>query len=192
MMSASRLRLWVLLAVALAAAGCMRGCTSPRPPIHPNPNMDVQPKYKAQAESDFFADGRTMRPPVEGTVARGELRAESAFYDGKDAAGAFVATSPVAADADLLARGEERYEIYCTPCHGERGDGKGMLNQRAGVPVADLRDPRLVEMPDGQVFDVITNGLGLMAGYRYPIPPHDRWAIVAYMRELQEKAGGGS
>ncbi len=184
----ARVRFVGLVALLLSSAGCMRGCTSPRPPIHPNPNMDLQPKYRAQAESDFFYDGASMRPPVDGTVARGELRVDRAFYEGKDAAGAYVA-NPVPVDGALVDRGRERYAIYCTPCHGENGNGKGVLWERAQVESADLHEPRLIAAPDGELFDTITNGLGLMSGYAYPIPPHDRWAIIAYVRTLQQSGG---
>ena len=163
----------------------MRGCTSSRPPIHPNPNMDRQPKYRAQAASPFFYDGAAMRPEVPGTVARGELFADPALTTGKDETGAFVTANPLAVDEALLARGEERFGIYCAPCHSARGDGKGILWDRAQIASADLHEERLRAMPDGQIFDTITNGLGLMAGYRYPIPPADRWAIIAYVRQLQ-------
>jgi mono/diheme cytochrome c family protein len=167
----------------------MRGCTSPRPPIHLNPNMDHQPKYRPQSASDYFYNGATMRQPVPGTIARGELDAIDAFHTGKDEAGEFVVGNPLGADEAVLLRGEERYDIYCAPCHSERGDGKGVLWERAQIESADLRQERLVNAPDGQIFDTVTNGLGLMSGYKYPIPPHDRWAIIAWVRHLQEEAG---
>jgi mono/diheme cytochrome c family protein len=175
-----------LVALALAAAGC-RGWTSSRPPIHPNPSMDDQPKYLPQAESRFFYDGATMQKPVPGTVARGELREDRAFFEGKDAAGKDVAAAPLEATAERLARGAERYRIYCQPCHDKRGDGKGILFQRANVPTASFHADKLRAAPDGHLFDVITNGLGLMPAYRWPIPPEDRWLIVAYVRELQRQ-----
>jgi mono/diheme cytochrome c family protein len=126
-----------------------------------------------------------MRSPVEGTVAREDPVAIDALVTGKGPDGEPVAASPVAVTPALLARGHDRFGIYCTPCHGERGDGKGMLNQRAGVKSADLHEERIRTMPDGQIFDTVTNGLGLMPGYRYPISAHDRWAIIAYVRQLQ-------
>ncbi len=180
------LRLLALAVVLVAMSGCMRGCTSSQPPIHPNPNMDNQPKYRPQAASAFFYDGATMRAPVEGTVARGELFADTAFYTGLDAAGGeHVARGPVAVDDAFVERGRGRYAIYCAPCHGDRGNGKGVLWERSQIESADLSEERLRTMPDGQMFDVITNGLGLMSGYKYPIPPRDRWAIIAYVRQLQ-------
>ena len=171
--------------LALGAAGC-RGWTSSQPPVHPNPSMYHQPKYRAQAESAFFYDGAAMRPPVPGTVARGELREDRAFYDGKDAAGKDVVRSPVAATPEVLARGAERFRIYCAPCHDQRGDGKGILAAQ-GLPTASLHIDRLRTVEDGYLFTVITEGRGLMPSYRWPIPPADRWAIIAHVRQLQQE-----
>ena len=185
----SQARVVVLLLALASLAGCWRGATSPRPPWHPNPNMDNQPKYRAQAASAFFYDGATMRQPVPGTVARGELHDDLAFYDGVDDAGNPVARMPLEVDDALVARGAERYGIYCAPCHNPRGTGRGVLWDRAQIESADLLQERLRQAPDGELFDVITNGLGLMSGYRYPITPRDRWAIVAYVRRLQSEAG---
>ena len=176
-----------LLPVALALTGCARGCTSSRPPIHVNPSMDHQPKALPQSESSFFYDGASMRPPVPGTVARGELREDPAFFEGKDPSGNFVAANPVTVDEALLARGRDRYGIYCQPCHDPRGDGKGILFQRGNVSTASFHQDKVRRYPDGQIFDVITNGFGLMSGYRWPVPPRDRWAIVAWVRELERK-----
>ncbi len=185
----SETRFVVLLVVLLAGSGCWRGATSPRSPWHPNPNMDNQPKYRPQEASAFFYDGATMRPPVEGAVARGELHEDTAFYTGRDQSGEPVAEVPIDVDEALIIRGQERYDIYCAPCHHKRGNGRGVLWDRAQIQSADLHEERLRSVPDGQIFDVITNGLGLMSGYKYPIPPRDRWAIVAYVRRLQDEAG---
>jgi mono/diheme cytochrome c family protein len=184
----ARTRLSVLaLASAVAASGCVRGCTSSRPPIHLNPSMDNQPKVRPQTASLFFSDGASMRQPVPGTVPIGGLKEDTAFFTGKGADEQFVAAIPVPVDATVLERGRQRYVIYCQPCHDARGDGKGILFQRGNVPTASFHQERLLAYPDGQIFDVITNGQGLMAGYRWPIPPADRWAIVAYVRDLQQK-----
>jgi mono/diheme cytochrome c family protein len=182
-----------LLVLLLAASaplvqGCMRGCSSSSPPVLVNTSMFNQPKYKAQAESAFFYDGKTMRQPVANTIARGHLREDVALATGLGADGKPIATSPVASDEALLARGAERYGIYCQPCHDERGEGKGVLSQRAKVPTANLLEQRIRALSDGEMFDTITNGKGLMAGYRYPIVAHDRWAIVAYVRDMQKKS----
>ena len=166
-------------------SGCARGCTSSRPPIHLNPSMDNQPKVRPQSASTFFYDGSSMRQPVPGTVPIGGLKEDAAFFTGKGADGQFVATIPVPVDATLAGRGRDRYRIYCQPCHDARGDGKGILFQRGNVPTATFHQEKILKYSDGQIFDVITNGVGLMPAYRWPIPPADRWAIIAYVRGLQ-------
>lgn len=186
-MTPSALRNVVLLALGLPVLGCVRGCSSPLPPIHPNPNMDYQEKLQAQEESPVFYDGRGMRAPVAGTVARGELHEDEELYTGKDDFGDFLETSPVPVTEELVERGKERYGIYCRPCHDERGTGQGILTEYANVPTASFHDEQRRGYPDGQFFDVITNGVGLMPAYRYPIPVHDRWAIVAWVRHLQQE-----
>jgi mono/diheme cytochrome c family protein len=177
----------LVLTSLVAVSGCARGCTSSRPPIHLNPSMDDQPKVRAQTASSFFYDGSSMRQPVPGTVPIGGLKEDGAFFTGKGADGQFVATSPVPVTDVVLERGRQRAVIYCQPCHDARGDGKGILFQRGNVPTASFHQEKILNYPDGQIFDVITNGNGLMAGYKWPIPPADRWAIVAYVRDLQRK-----
>jgi hypothetical protein len=174
------------LVAILMLAGCARGCSSSRPPIHLNPNMDSQPKVTAQAESAFFYDGSAMPAPVAGTVARGELVDDTPYYTGKESEDIFVASIPLAIDEELLDRGEERFTIYCAPCHHLRGTGRGILYQKGNVPTPSYREQRLRDVPDGHIFNVITNGTGLMPSYRWPIPVEDRWAIVAHVRRLQE------
>jgi mono/diheme cytochrome c family protein len=181
----------VLVALTFASmvclSGCARGCTSSRPPIHLNPSMDNQPKALPQTASTFFYDGSAMRQPVPGTVAMDGLKEDAAFFTGKGADGQFVASSPVPVDEKVVQRGRERYRIYCQPCHDARGDGKGILFQRGSVPTASFHQEKILKYTDGQIFDVITNGQGLMASYRWPIPPADRWAIIAHVRELQRE-----
>ena len=174
----------VAMALVLSGCGLLRGCTSTQPPIHVNPSMDDQPKLLAQAESAFFYDGSGMRQPVEGTVARGELNEDDAFFRGLGPDGKPVATIPVKVDAAFLARGAARYAIYCQPCHDARGDGKGILFQRGNVPTSSFHSDKVRAYPDGQLFDIMTNGSGLMPSYKWPIPPADRWAIIAHIREL--------
>ena len=176
-----------LLALALATTGCVRGCRSSRPPIHLNPNMDYQEKLQPQEASSFFYDGQGMRLPVPGTVARGELIEDMEFHTGKNAADEYLTSNPLPVNEEVLARGLNRYFIYCQPCHDKRGNGRGILFERGGVPTASFHDEQRSGYPDGQIFDVITNGSGLMQGYRYPISAEDRWAIVAYVRRLQEE-----
>lgn len=149
--------------------------------------MDNQPKYRPQAESRFFESGSTSQVPVPGTIARGQLREDPVLYTGKSFFGTFL-SSPLPMDADLVARGRERFGIYCRPCHGELGDGRGPLYRRSKLETRNLHDDRIKQMPDGAIFDVVTNGRGLMQGYRYPVSVRDRWAIVAYVRELQKRA----
>lgn len=186
----SRYSFLVLLALTTVMVGCARGCTSSRPPIHPNPNMDYQEKLEPQEGSDFFYDGKGMRAPVAGTVARGERIADPRWASGKDEAGEFLAEIPLDVDAAVLARGLDRYTIYCEPCHDKRGLGKGILFERGSVPTASFHDEQRLAYPVGRVFDVITNGSGLMEPYRAQVAPADRWAIVAHVRNLQQQRQG--
>ncbi len=165
--------------------GCYRESPSDKPPVHLNPNMDNQEKYKAQAESRFFPNGSTMRVPVEGTVARGYLREDSEYYRGKNEAGKFIQNAPVDIDMNLLKRGQERFNIYCSPCHGRVGDGHGIMVSKGFVPPPSFHLEHMREMPDGQIYDIISNGIRNMPAYRHQIRPDDRWAIVAYFRALQ-------
>jgi mono/diheme cytochrome c family protein len=148
-------------------------------------DMHDQPKFKPLAESDFYADLRSARPPVDGTVARGDLREDAYLYTGKigDDPGDYM---PFPVNADLLARGQQRYNIYCAPCHSRTGDGNGVIPSR-GFPrkPPSFHADRLRKVPLGYVFDVITNGFGAMPDYASQINPQDRWAIVAYIRALQ-------
>jgi len=177
----------LVLASLVALTGCARGCTSGRPPIHLNPSMDDQPKVLSQTASTFFFDGSSMRQPIPGTVPIGGLKEDAAFFTGKGADGQFVAKIPVNTDEAFLERGRQRYVIYCQPCHDARGDGKGILFQRGNVPTASFHEDKILKYPDGQIFDIMTNGMGLMPAYRWPIPTSDRWAITAYIRELERK-----
>ena len=193
---ARRSRTWLaaggLIVVAAALAG-QRGRASSRPPIHVNPNMDVQPRVEPQAASAFFYDGAAMRRPVAGTVARGELRDGGPYWTGMDPAAGFAATIPIAVDDAVRERGRRRYDIYCAVCHDKTGDGKGILSERAKVNTPSYHVDRLRQVPDGYLFLVITNGFGLMPSYSYQIPVADRWAIVAHVRELQaRRASGGT
>ena len=133
--------------------------------------MDDQPKVLAQTASEFFYDGSSMRQPVPGTIPIGGLKEDAAFFTGKGADGQFVATIPVPVNEALVERGHQRYTIYCQPCHDARGDGKGILFQRGNVPTASFHQEKILKYPDGQIFDIVTNGAGLMPGYRWPIPP---------------------
>ncbi len=157
--------------LAFAAAGCRQ-------------DMHGQPKYKPLAASAFFEDGRSARPLVEGTVARGHLRADAHLYagrTGKDPATTF----PFPITRAVLERGRERYTIFCAPCHGALGDGEGMVVKRGFRHPPSFHIDRLRGAPVGHYFDVITNGFGAMASYASRVPAEDRWAIIAYIRALQ-------
>lgn len=148
-------------------------------------DMHDQPKYKALAASNFFEDHRASRPLVEDTVARGNLREDTVLYTGKSG-DQFVKDFPLPVTAELLARGQNRFNIYCTPCHGRAGDGKGMVVSRGAKQPPSYHIDRLRESPHGYFYDVITNGFGAMYDYSAQIQdPKDRWAIVAYIRVLQ-------
>ncbi len=148
-------------------------------------DMKDQPHHEPLEYSSFFADGRSSRPLVEGTVARGHLRADDRIYRGLEADGSFVAQNPLVVDAALLSRGRNRFEIYCTPCHGRVGDGQGMVVQRGYKQPSSYHIDRLRGVEDGYFYDVITNGFGKMSSYASQVKPRDRWAIVAYIRALQ-------
>ncbi len=165
----------VLLAALVLAAACRQ-------------EMYNQPRYKPLGKSDFFADGRNARPPVEGTVARGMLRADTRLYAGKEG-NTLVGVFPLPVTRALLDRGRQRYEIFCAPCHDRTGGGNGMVVQRGYRPPPSFHIDRLRQRPVGHFFDVITNGVGAMPDYASQIPPEDRWAIVAYVRALQLSQG---
>ncbi len=148
-------------------------------------DMHVQPRLNPLSRSDFYPDQRSERPPVEGTVARGQLRDDSYFYTGKIGAnpGDYL---PFPATKEVLEHGRERYNIFCAPCHSRVGDGNGFVPSRgfARKPPS-YHIPRLQKEPVGYFYDVITNGFGIMPDYASQIPPADRWKIVAYIRALQ-------
>lgn len=175
-----------LLLLLLASAGC-RGMETGNEPIHPNPNMDWQPRYNAQEQSDFFDDGMTMRPPVPGTVAKGFLRENTRLYTGKTENGQFVDEVPVPVTQALLERGRERFNIFCSVCHGQAGFGQGviMTGDYGYTPAPSYHQSTLRDTADGYIYEVITNGVRNMPGYAAQVPVADRWAIVAYIRALQ-------
>ena len=161
-----------LLVLALPAAGCRM-------------DMHDQPKLQPYEKSAFFPDGRAARPLPAGTVARGRLEADSWFYEGKTATGEMVAIFPAPVTRDDLARGRERYDVYCSPCHDRTGSGNGMIVQRGYVQPTSFHVDRLRSAPVGHYFNAITNGFGVMPSYAKQIPAGDRWAIVAYIKALQ-------
>jgi mono/diheme cytochrome c family protein len=174
MLSRNQLSCLILAGAAtLGLAGCSRL------------DMQDQPKYKPQRESDFFADGRSGRPELEGTIARGALQEDTAFYTGKDAKGDDIEAFPLPVDKALIERGQQRYDTYCSPCHGRIGNGLGMIVRRGFKQPPSYHIDRLRNAPVGHFYDVITNGYGAMLNYASQVLPRDRWAIVAYIRALQ-------
>jgi mono/diheme cytochrome c family protein len=149
--------------------------------------MYDQPKYQPLQKSTFFADGRGSRPLVEGTVARGTLDSAAAPLPPGGAPGSadLVTTLPVPLTRELVSRGRERFEIFCTPCHDRTGGGGGMVVRRGYRPPPSLHIDRLRDAPVGHFYDVMTRGLGAMPDYAQQISPSDRWAIAAYVKALQ-------
>lgn len=170
-------------------------CTAGLAMVGCHTDMWVQPKiHEPYQESKFYADGSTARPLVEGTQARGHLRLDDAFFTGFSD-GKLVREFPLPIDEELIRRGQERFTIYCSPCHGQLGDGQGMIAKRGFTlrrPVGNFHTERLQEMPVGHFYDVITNGYGSMYSYASRVEPRDRWAIVAYIRTLQLSQGATS
>jgi mono/diheme cytochrome c family protein len=178
---------WVPLALIMRA----RVTTSPKPRIHIIPDMDNQPKYKTQRRNPLFADLRAMRPPVEGSVARGEVIGDEAVMTGRLGEN-WVVEIPVPVDENFLNRGRQRYDIYCAPCHGLAGYGDGMVAKRADAlqegtwtPPSSFHTDLIRKREAGHIFNTISNGIRNMPAYGPQIPVEDRWAIVAYVRALQ-------
>lgn len=175
----------ILLLISLTIIlGACRGQPSEKPPIHTQYNMYWQERFNAQQENPFFADRRAMRTPVEGTVARGHLEDDPAYYQGINEDGSYIDYIPVDLDRSFLVRGQNQYNIYCTPCHGGAGDGDGTVSDYGYIAVSFHSD-EVREMPDGQIYSAIYNGVRTMNSYRHQIKVEDRWAIVAYVRALQ-------
>jgi len=178
---------WIPMALMVRA----RSVKTTNSRIHLVPDMDTQPKFRAQNANDLFADGRAMRPPVEGTVARGDLMEEDDLYRGKNG-DAWVTTIPVPVTMSLLERGQDRFEIFCAGCHGLAGYGDGMVAKRADelqegtwTPPSSFHTDFVRERPVGQLFNTITYGVRNMPAHGPQIEVADRWAIVAYVKALQ-------
>ena len=175
----------LILAGVFLAAGCSRGIPREKRQVVVIPDMEVQKKLKPQGASPLFEDGRAMRLPPAGTVARGSLKEDQAFYFGKRDT-SFVERAPVPYTAALLERGRDRFNIYCSPCHDRTGGGHGTVARRGHlVPPPKLWDERVRNHPDGKIFDIITHGIRTMPAYGHQIRAADRWAIVSYVRALQ-------
>jgi len=148
-------------------------------------DMHDQPKYIPLRPSSFFADGRSARAFPEGTVARGHLNDDTALYSGKGADGKPLDTFPFPVTKAVIERGQDRFNVYCTPCHDHTGYGNGMIVRRGYRHPPSYHTDRLRRVPNGYIYDVITSGFGAMPDYAAQIEPRDRWAIVAYVRALQ-------
>jgi mono/diheme cytochrome c family protein len=167
---------WPKILAVLAAAASLAGCRQ---------DMQDQPKYIPLRPSGFFTDGRSERPLIEGTVPRGHLNDDTALYTGKGPDGKPLDTFPFAVTADLVERGQDRFNVYCAPCHDRTGSGDGMIVKRGYHKPPSYHIDRLRKAPNGYLYDVITSGFGAMPDYAAQIQPRDRWAIVAYIRALQ-------
>ena len=148
-------------------------------------DMHDQPRYIPLRPSEFFADGRSARPIPEGTVARGHLNDDTLFYTGKGPDGKPADTFPFPVTKEVILRGQQRFNVYCTPCHDRTGGGNGMVVRRGYRRPPTYHSDRLRQVTNGYLYDVITNGFGAMPDYSAQIPPRDRWAIVSYIRALQ-------
>lgn len=188
--------LLVLVALSLVPIGAVykaRHARKSQPRIQVVYDMDDQVKFKTQTENPFFADGVTMRHSPEGTVAQGLLEADDAFYRGQVPGDTlFVETFPVEVTRELMYRGRERFNIYCAPCHGQSGNGNGLVATRAAAlaegtwtPPTDLTSQTVIDRPVGHIYNTIKHGIRNMPAYGPQISPDDRWAIVAYVRALQ-------
>lgn len=184
------MRVAILLSISLLIlvifSGC-RGWTSEEPPVHLNPNMDTQIKYKPYRKSDFFEDGRDMRPMLEGVVARGKLKDDDHFYRGM-VDGQPAKTFPISIEItkEFIERGHNRFNVYCTSCHAKDGSGTGMVGRRLKIHPTDFHTDYLRNQPVGHFFDVITHGIRTMPSYGLQVADEkDRWAIIAYIRALQ-------
>jgi mono/diheme cytochrome c family protein len=199
--------LFALTIILIVSIAGFRGQFSQKPPIELFPDMDRQPKVKAQTPSEFFADNRSARPPVDGTVPMGysiPIRDEAGtivemqgpykqiaftgspdYYNTGKMGDQWGTGLPIAIDDDVMQRGRERYNISCRVCHGAVGLGNGVAGEFGLAAIANLHQERIVEMADGEIFNTITNGKNTMMGYGHNIQVPDRWAIVAYLRALQ-------
>ena len=179
---------WLILPFMVA---CLRGAPSHDAPIHLQRNMMDQTKFEPFEKNTFFENQSAMRMPVEGTLAKGDLHDdEPELYKGLTAQGSVVKSNPIPMSEKTMMRGQDRFNIYCSPCHGATGNGKGIVAKRGQllgfIPPTNLISADMISRPDGHFFDVITHGIRNMQGYAYQIPSvQDRWSIVYYIRALQ-------
>lgn len=190
------MRTWLtatLAAAALVLAGCSAS-GSRNSPVVIFTDMDYQHRYEPQGDRNFagakpfFPDARASRRPVDGTIARGHFVEDESFSTGIQN-NSYVGRNPVPVDESLLKHGQARFNTYCSPCHDRTGQGRGLVGQRAMWIPTNLLEPRVREMNDGEIFNVITNGRRSMPPYKYQVVDRDRWAVVAYVRALQRATG---
>src|SRR5271170_7727141 len=193
----SMLLIGAALGAAIVGIAGFPGRLSRKPPIEVFPDMDRQAKLRPQKPFDFFPNGISSQLPPAGTVARSQPieTADGEVYRFEDSpvntgrvtgTTNFIADNPLTVNLQLIQRGRERFDIYCSPCHGRTGDGNGITKKIGVMPaVANLHDKRIVELADGEIFNTVSNGKGLMGAYGPLIPTEDRWAVIAYLRALQ-------
>ncbi len=180
------LLIFVLTVAAVVGVAGFRGSKSRREPIELFPDMNRQPKLRPQNTDVLFEDGRSSRMPIAGTIARGDRFQDIPVNTGREPGTTnFIDVIPVDVTAKLMARGQQRFTINCSPCHGAQGDGNGITKKYGMAVVANLHDKRIVELKDGEIFNTITYGKGLMGPYGPNVTVEDRWAIIAYLRALQ-------
>lgn len=191
---------FLFVVVATVSFLGVRGTRFTQPPIIVFPDMDYQAKYKPQGSNAFFADGRNDRPVIPGTVDRGKgwdikevfsaeygypVAANPVLFSGRTDDGEYATAFPIPVTNELMAAGQQKFQIFCQVCHGQVGDGNGITKSYGMALTPSLIDQRLREMPNGQIFETITNGKGVMGAYGYSLRPEERWAIIAYIRALQ-------
>src|SRR5699024_10140212 len=186
-MKVSKYLFFAALTMPLVLASC-RGQISEKPPIHIQSNMTDQKKFDPQEDNAFFEDKRSQRLPVNGTIARGHLKLDKAYYEGLNEDSTMVTEIPVDLTKSFINRGQDRYDIFCSVCHGIAGDGQGiiMTGGYSYTPAPDFHTDRLRDMKAGHIYSVISNGIRTMPSYAHQIPVKDRWAIVAYVKALQK------
>ncbi len=184
------LKTLLLTSGIMVLTGCL-GPSRDTPPLQIWDDMKAQPKYKSQQRSPLFEDKRTSRRPPEGTVAIGQLSGDDAYRWGV-VNSQYVGKNQAPVNPELLAHGQLKYNTYCAPCHSRVGDGKGIVGIRAGAAFqpANLLEPRVQQMNDGELYSIASEGRRTMMGYRTQTDDHDRWAIVAYLRALHRSNSG--
>ncbi|MGJ5819278.1 c-type cytochrome [Paludibaculum fermentans] len=189
-MDSRRIAQMLLVVAASSLLGACSNFPSRQPPIWVFPDMKRQDKYKPQMHSDFFADGRSSRRPVAGTLSQEMYRADETLSTGVAADNTYLAKNPLPLTKETLLHGQVKFNTYCSPCHDRTGSGRGVVPSKATWVPGNIHDDRIVGMVDGEIYHVISNGRRSMPGYRFQVSEKDRWAIVAYVRALQRSWRG--